>query len=166
MSQVIAKYKLPKRIEDNIILCFFKLAVQGGMSIFNLIDGLIDEFEDASGVDAGASTNESYDAANDLYSPTRPVTNIIDNAVVETASVGLGDWGNQEYRPAQIFTLTTPAEIISFQVKLYGDTGVVGDIVGRIETVVGGFPSGNLADANLSKVFVPTGALQTVNFDI
>ncbi len=71
MTQINSKYKLPKRIEDNIMLAFFKLSVYAGLSIYNLIDGLIDEFEDETGVDTAASTNESYDAVNDLYSPTK-----------------------------------------------------------------------------------------------
>ena len=92
-------------------------------------------------------------------------TNVISNAVTETGSGGLGDWDNQEYRSAQIFTLTTPTTIISFQVRLYNGQGVTGNIVGRIETTSGGFPTGTLANANLTKVIVPTGALQTVTFD-
>lgn len=69
MSYVVSKYKLPKRIEDNIMLCFFKLSTYAGLAIYNLIDGLMDEFEDETGVDVAGSTNESYDSVNDLYSP-------------------------------------------------------------------------------------------------
>jgi len=55
---------------NNIALLAFKLAVQEGLSIFNLQDGFIDEYEDESGVDTGNSTNETYDSTNDLYSVT------------------------------------------------------------------------------------------------
>jgi len=37
---------------------------------FNMQDGLVDEFEDESGIDTVNSTNKSYDSANDLYMPS------------------------------------------------------------------------------------------------
>ena len=58
-----------KTLEDNIILLAFYRSVDSGATIYNLIDGIIDEFEDASGVDAASSTNETYDSVNDLYLP-------------------------------------------------------------------------------------------------
>ena len=54
---------------DNIVLLAFKLAIQEGLSIFNLEDGFVDEFEDATGINAGDSTHESYSSTNDYYSP-------------------------------------------------------------------------------------------------
>ena len=36
----------------------FKVAVNGSLARYNLVDQVIDEFNDASGIDAGASTNE------------------------------------------------------------------------------------------------------------
>ena len=61
--------KIADRIENNIFLNAFRLAVQGSLTIFNMIDGFLDEYEDESGVDTSASTNEDYDSDNDLYSP-------------------------------------------------------------------------------------------------
>lgn len=62
--------KLKDRIELNIMLLAFKLAVQDGLVKYNMVDGFMDEFEDESGVDTGGSTNEYYDSTNDLYRPT------------------------------------------------------------------------------------------------
>lgn len=46
----------------------FRIAVQEGLTgPLAFGDGFFDEFEDASGVDAGASTDEDYDTTNDLY---------------------------------------------------------------------------------------------------
>jgi len=53
--------------KTNIMLNSFRLAIGGGISFQNMIDGVVDEFEDETGVDTATSTNETYDATNDLY---------------------------------------------------------------------------------------------------
>jgi len=51
----------------NIYLNSFRIAVLGSYSVMNMIKGISDEYEDETGIDTGASTNEDYDATNDLY---------------------------------------------------------------------------------------------------
>ena len=65
------KLKIADRIELNIGLLAFKLAVEQSKTIYNLVDGFIDEYEDESGVDTGTggSENQTYDSVNDLYKP-------------------------------------------------------------------------------------------------
>jgi hypothetical protein len=46
------------KIQSNIALLGFKTAVNGSLAKYNLQDQIIDEYEDASGIDASASTNE------------------------------------------------------------------------------------------------------------
>ena len=55
--------------QEDIALLGFKVAANGSLARYNLVDQSIDAFEDASGVDASASTNEIRDAAN-YYSGT------------------------------------------------------------------------------------------------
>ena len=55
---------------NNIALLAFKVATQDALAVFNLVDGVMDEFEDEAGVDTGNSANESYDSTNDLYTQT------------------------------------------------------------------------------------------------
>tara|TARA_Y100000310_G_scaffold341575_2_gene441162 strand:+ start:620 stop:1198 length:579 start_codon:yes stop_codon:yes gene_type:complete len=55
---------------NNIALLGFKLAEQEALSIYKMQDGVVDEFEDETGVDTGNSLNESYDSSNDLYTQT------------------------------------------------------------------------------------------------
>ena len=55
---------------NNIALLAFKIATQDSLAVFNLVDGVSDEFEDETGVDTGNSANESYDSSNDLYTQT------------------------------------------------------------------------------------------------
>ena len=46
-------------LTSNIALLGFKIAVNGSLAKYNLVDQVIDEFVNASGIDASASTNES-----------------------------------------------------------------------------------------------------------
>ena len=52
----------------NILLNAFRLAVVGGLSVQAMADGVVDEFEDQTGVDDAASTGEIYNVDNDYYS--------------------------------------------------------------------------------------------------
>ena len=58
------------KINDNIMLNAFRIAVNGSLTQFNMVDGIVDEYEDESGIDIVNSLNEDYDSTNDLYSPT------------------------------------------------------------------------------------------------
>ena len=51
----------------NIDLLNFKLAVNNAYALYNFKDGIIDAYQDASGVDASASTNESRDSSGKYY---------------------------------------------------------------------------------------------------
>ena len=52
----------------NIGVLGFKMAVSDGLTIFNLVDGVVDEFNDESGIDTGENSNAAYDATSDFYS--------------------------------------------------------------------------------------------------
>jgi len=51
-------------IEDDIALLGFRVASNGSFAKYNLVDQTIDGFEDTSGVDASASTNEIRNSSN------------------------------------------------------------------------------------------------------
>lgn len=55
---------------DNIVNLAWRLAIAESLSVFNLEDGVVDEFEDETGVDTGASSNQNYNSLDDYYSPT------------------------------------------------------------------------------------------------
>ena len=44
----------------NISLLGFKMAVNEGLTVFNLIDGIVDEFHDESGTDESEGSNDLY----------------------------------------------------------------------------------------------------------
>lgn len=45
----------------NIGLIGFQMAVRDGLTVFNLVDGVVDEFRDQSGVDTTESSNQQFD---------------------------------------------------------------------------------------------------------
>lgn len=51
----------------NCLLNAFRVAVNNSLAVFNMVDGVLDEFEDETGVDGTASTDETYDASGDYY---------------------------------------------------------------------------------------------------
>ena len=55
-------------LEDDVALLGFKVASNGSLAKYNLVDQTVDAFEDTSGVDASTSTNEVRDASGKYYS--------------------------------------------------------------------------------------------------
>ena len=51
----------------NVGVLSFKMAVNEGLTVFNLVDGVVDEFNDESGVDTAENSNAAYDATSDFY---------------------------------------------------------------------------------------------------
>jgi len=58
------------KLQDNIMINAFRIAINGSLTQFNMIDGIVDEYEDESGIDNPNSINESYNSTDDYYSPT------------------------------------------------------------------------------------------------
>jgi len=54
-------------VDQNIALLGFKMAVNDGLTVFNLVDGVVDEFHDESGADEGEGSNDTYCSSNDNY---------------------------------------------------------------------------------------------------
>ena len=54
-------------VDQNIALLGFKMAVNDGLTVFNLVDGVVDEFHDESGTDESEGSNDTYCATSDYY---------------------------------------------------------------------------------------------------
>ena len=54
-------------LEDDIALIGFKVASNGSLAKYNLVDQTVDDFQDATGVDATLSTNDVRNAAGKYY---------------------------------------------------------------------------------------------------
>ena len=81
-------------VDQNIALLGFKMAVNEGLTVFNLVDGVVDEFHDESGTDEGEGSNDLYNSSDDYYvnstSPTGSgsavATNVFSNAFTATSA--------------------------------------------------------------------------------
>ena len=52
---------------DDIALLGFKVAANGSLAKYNLVDQTVDDFQDTSGVNASSSTNEARDSSGKYY---------------------------------------------------------------------------------------------------
>lgn len=93
----LAAAGVPLYIELNILLNAFRIAINGSLVKHNMVDGIMDEFEDESGVDTEASISETYDAADDYYAPasvgyTSAYPTQDDDHVKATTKLGTDYW--------------------------------------------------------------------------
>ena len=76
--------------QDDIALLGFKVAANGSLAKYNLVDQTVDAFEDASGVDAGASSNATRNAAN-YYSGPQANMILVSNLTAAFSAPTKGD---------------------------------------------------------------------------
>ena len=53
------------KVMDNIVLNAFRIAINGSLSQLNMVDGIVDEYEDETGIDT--KVGATYDSGNKLY---------------------------------------------------------------------------------------------------
>ena len=98
---------------NSIKLLQFKVATNNNYVMNQLVDGVIDAYQDASGVDAGASTNETRDGSGEFY------------------------WGNGSNLTLQSTATTAKAQptqgrIIIFEEAATGTTTINTDIIAAV----------------------------------
>jgi len=76
IEQTRGVLKVADRIELNLALLAFYRSVNYGVSKYNLVGGMMDEYEDETGVDTGSCANQVYDAVNHLYHPSGSYNNM------------------------------------------------------------------------------------------
>ena len=89
----------------NVGLLGFKMAVNDSLTVFNLVDGVVDEFHDESGTDEGEGSNDTYCATSDNYintvtTPAAISAGFTTTTVTEadTSTAGANPYGNGYYR--------------------------------------------------------------------
>ena len=79
----------------NLGLIGFKMAVTEGLTVFNLKDGVVDEFNDETGIDTAENAFSLYDSAGDFYgnqgSSTGPVVALLNTSSVTYESPGMAE---------------------------------------------------------------------------
>ena len=136
----------------NIALLGFKKAITESLTVFNLVDGVVDEFQDESGTDGSASTNLTYNSTDDYYiNSTQPDGLSINySAGFTTTSITEPDTSVTGTNPAlgtgTFGTFTVPTSITSINVYAWGAGGnAYGSVPGGNIGGGGGFASGTLA---------------------
>lgn len=106
----------------NIMLNAFRIAVNGALTIQNMVDGRADVFTDQTGVDTISSLNESYDAVNHLYANGGTPTTMTNTAnLVSTTSLNLNTY---TFTAASIGTAAT-GRLVVIAVDMNGWTAPV-----------------------------------------
>ena len=118
------------RLEQNIGLLGFKMAVNDGLTVFNLVDGVVDEFHDESGADEGEGSNDLYCSSNDYYiNSTSPSGVAIGpfSAGFSTTAATEGDTSttgtNPAYGEGTFGTFTVPSGGQSMNIQAWGAAG-------------------------------------------
>jgi hypothetical protein len=78
-------------IQNDIAILGFKVAANGSLAKYNLVDQTIDDFQDASGVDASGSTNELRNDSN-YYGGTTAISATISGNYDSTGTDGSYSW--------------------------------------------------------------------------
>ena len=72
---------------NNIGLLGFKMAVNDGLTVFNLVDGVVDEFNDESGTEEAEGSNDTYCGTSDFYTNTCGVSATITSETFASTTV-------------------------------------------------------------------------------
>jgi len=145
----------------NISLLGFKMAVNEGLTVFNLVDGVVDEFNDESGTDEAEGSNDLYCGTSDFYTNNcSPVTN---SAGFSMTAITEPDTSTAGTNPTVGSGSLGQYSVSSCSVNVYvwgsaGSSG--GNYTGNSSPLVGGgggFTSGTLATSPGQTLYVLAG---------
>ena len=144
-------------VDQNIALLGFKMAVNEGLTVFNLVDGVVDEFHDESGTDEGEGSNDLYNSDDFYINSTSPTGSLVTSAVSgfdmgnvynstgtagtapQNSGCGAGNFSNNVFG-----TFTVPSGATNLNFKMWGGGGG-GNAISPARGGSGGFVSGCLA---------------------
>jgi len=134
----------------NIGLLGFKMAVNESLTVFNLIDGVVDEFNDESGTDEAEGSNDIYCATSDYYtnqctSPASFSAGFTTTSITEPDTSTAGT--NPAYGCGSFGTFTVPDSMTSLIAYTFGAAGGGGDFPRPYTNAGGGggYATGTLA---------------------
>ena len=133
----------------NISLLGFKMATQENLTVFNLVDGIVDEFHDESGTDEAEGSNDVYCATSDFYNnsnspsagpvPTGCTAYSAGFAIRTVTEEDTSEAGTNNFMGnGTPGTYTVPTGVTSLAVKMWG----AGGGGGYYGNVGGGFTQG------------------------
>jgi len=111
----------------NVSLLGFKMAVNEGLTVFNLVDGVVDEFNDESGTDEAEGSNDTYCGTSDFYTNLADGSPVAISAGFSTTTITEPDTSTAQTNPtygAGVFgTFTVPSGMTSATIKVWGAGG-------------------------------------------
>jgi len=108
----------------NISLLGFKMAVTESLTVFNLVDGVVDEFHDESGTDEAEGSNDNYCATNDLYDNVSSVSVSAGFSLTAVTEEDTSEAGTNPARNSgQMGTFTVPSGVTSLDIHVWGAGG-------------------------------------------
>ncbi len=108
----------------NVALLGFKMAVNDSLTVFNLVDGVVDEFHDESGTDEGEGSNDLYCSSNDNYSNQLAVcTSAGFSTTARTESDTSTSASSPQYGLGEGGTFTVPTGLSSANIQVWGAGG-------------------------------------------
>ena len=115
-------------VDQNIALLGFKMAVNDGLTVFNLVDGVVDEFHDESGTDEGEGSNDSYCGTSDFYQNQTAgasyAAGFSPDAISEPTTSTAGTTPARNAGTSGTFTV--PANVTSVDIRVWGTGGGAG----------------------------------------
>ena len=112
-------------VDQNIALLGFKMAVNDGLTVFNLVDGVVDEFHDESGTDEGEGSNDTYCSSNDNYANftcgASYAAGFSPDAISEPTTSTAGTTPARNAGTSGTFTV--PSNVTSVDIRVWGTGG-------------------------------------------
>ena len=134
-------------IEQNIGLLGFKMAVNDSLTIFNLVDGVVDEFHDESGTDEGEGSNDTYCSSNDNYNNSVNISaGFSTTARTESDTSTAGT--NPAFKSGTYGSFTVPSGVTSINIQSWGSGGGQGNDPQACKNNAGG--GGGYAEGTLA----------------
>jgi hypothetical protein len=129
----------------NISLLGFKMAVNENLTVFNLVDGIVDEFHDESGTDEAEGSNDNYCATSDFYNNISSVCVSAGFAITSITEPDTSTAGTNSAQSTSTFgTFTVPANLASVNMFAWGGGGGVSSPQSK-SSGGGGYSEGTLA---------------------
>ena len=152
-------------VDQNIALLGFKMAVNDGLTVFNLVDGVVDEFHDESGTDEGEGSNDTYCSSNDNYVNLTAGTpysagfgrtpSAAPISEPTTSEASEGPFSQGAGAPSSVFTV--PSGITSLNIQAWGAGGTAGPGGSGNDGGGGGYAEGTLAVTATQSVYAFAG---------
>ena len=133
----------------NVGLLGFKMAVNDSLTVFNLVDGVVDEFHDESGTDEGEGSNDTYCATSDFYNNVScsPISAGFSITAITEPQTSVTST-NPAQKNNTLGSFTVPTGLTSVNMQAWGAGGGTSGYANTSDGGGGGYAEGTLAVTN------------------